>query len=64
VDLVVSNQLHAAWNEALASAGYEEGPSNFFLYVSRDLADELARIPDWSGAAHMNRGDGEGPGKL
>jgi hypothetical protein len=64
VDLVVSNQLHAAWNRALASAGYEEGPSNFFLYVSADLAEELGRIPDWSRDAHMNRGDGEGPANL
>jgi hypothetical protein len=64
VDLVVSNQLHAAWHQALASAGYEEGPSNFFLYYSEDLAEQLGTIPDWSREAHMNRGDGEGPGNL
>jgi hypothetical protein len=64
VDLIVSNQLHGAWNEALASAGYEEGPSNFFLYFSADLAEQLESIPGWSREAHMNRGDGEGPGNL
>jgi hypothetical protein len=64
VDLVVSNQLHATWNEALAASGYEEGPSNFFLYFSGDLAEQLGGILDWSRDAHMNRGDGEGPGNL
>jgi hypothetical protein len=64
VDLVVSNQLHGAWRRALAATGYEEGPSNFFLYFSEDLGDQLASIPDWSREAHINRGDGEGPGNL
>lgn len=64
VDLVVANQLHSAWHRALTSAGYEEGPSNFFLYFSEDLARQLGSIPDWSPEAHVNRGDGEGPGNL
>jgi hypothetical protein len=64
VDLVISNQLHAAWGEALERAGYEPGPSNFFFYVSEELSDELAKIDDWENRAHMNRGDGEGPENL
>jgi hypothetical protein len=56
--------LHAGWNEALVSAGYDEGPSNFFLYFSRDLGEQLGSIPDWSREAHVNRGDGEGPANL
>ena len=64
MDLIVSNQLHAGWNEALAAVGYEEGPSNFFLYFSGDLGEQLGSIPDWSREAHVNRGDGEGPENL
>ena len=64
VDLVVSNQLHPAWCEALESAGYEPGPSNFFFYTSEALEDALSDQPDWERGIHMNRGDGEGPGNL
>jgi hypothetical protein len=61
VDIVVSNQLHPAWCDALAKAGYEEGPSNFFFYFSEDLGRQLGARPGWDRRIHMNRGDGEGP---
>jgi hypothetical protein len=61
VDIVVSNQLHPAWCEALAMAGYTEGPSNFFFYFSEDLGRQLAARPTWDRRIHLNRGDGEGP---
>lgn len=64
VDLVVSNQLHPAWCEALESAGYELGPSNFFFYSSAALAEALSDQEDSERGIHMNRGDGEGPGHL
>ncbi len=64
VDIVVSNQLHPAWGGALREIGYEEGPSNFFFYFSADLASELGELPAWERHAHVNRGDGEGPGNL
>jgi len=64
VDLVVSNQLHPAWCDALKAAGYQEGPSNFFFYYSEGLAEDLRDIPAWRDGAHVNRGDGEGPGHL
>ena len=64
VDLVVSNQLHSAWCEALEAAGYQSGPSNLFFYYSTDLAGQLDPTPGWAGTAHMNRGDGEGPTNL
>ena len=57
VDLIVSNQLHAAWSKALADAGFWRGPSNFIFAASRKLA-ELARDP---AEIHINRGDGDGP---
>jgi hypothetical protein len=64
VDIVVSNQLHPVWSDALKAAGYERGPSNFFFYFSQDLADRLDAIPRWQDGIHLNRGDGEGPGHL
>jgi hypothetical protein len=64
VDIVVSNQLHPVWCDALKAAGYEQGPSNFFFYFSQELADRLAAISRWQDSIHVNRGDGEGPGHL
>jgi hypothetical protein len=64
VDLVVSNQLHPSWREALERVGYLEGPSNFFLYLSEAVAEELARVSGWEQGVHMNRGDGDGPENL
>jgi hypothetical protein len=64
VDIVVSNQFHPVWCEALRMTGYERGPSNFFFYFSEELADRLDAIPGWQHGVHLNRGDGEGPGHL
>ena len=61
VDLIISNQMHAAWGEALAQAGYLRGPSNFFLYFSQPLADTLCSRQDWQQRVHIDRGDGDGP---
>jgi hypothetical protein len=64
VDIVVSNQLHPVWCDALKAAGYQPGPSNFFFYYSEGLAEHLRGVPAWQAGAHLNRGDGEGPGHL
>jgi len=57
VDLIVSNQAHRSWVEALEVARFRSGPSNFAFAASKALA---ARIGDWN-LLHMNRGDGDGP---
>lgn len=57
VDLIVSNQSHRSWVEALEAARFRPGPSNFAFAASKALA---ARIGDWK-LLHMNRGDGDGP---
>ncbi|HTS63182.1 MAG TPA: hypothetical protein VMH28_14240 [Candidatus Acidoferrales bacterium] len=57
VDLIISNQMHVAWREALRAARFRAGPSNFVFAVSKPLA---ARFED-NGQAHINRGDGDGP---
>jgi len=61
VDLIVSNQSHAAWAAALAGCGFRTGPSNFIFAASKKLA---ALLDPWSahvGRIHLTRGDGDGP---
>jgi hypothetical protein len=59
VDLIVSNQLHAAWGDALRAAGFRQGASNFLLAVSPALAASAGGAG--AGEFHVNRGDGAGP---
>jgi hypothetical protein len=59
VDLIVSNQLHAAWRGALDGAGFRRGPSNFLFAASPALAALMPEAED--GEFHINRGDGDGP---
>ena len=61
VDLIVSNQSHAAWNDALVANGYRPGPSNFIFAASKKLA---ALLEPWDvnvARVHLTRGDGDGP---
>jgi hypothetical protein len=57
VDVIISNQSHAAWERALRTDGFFAGPSNFLLAASKGLAALGVRAADM----HMNRGDGDGP---
>ena len=59
VDLIVSNQLHAAWSRALLDAGFRLGPSNYLLAASPALAASTGTARD--DEFHINRGDGDGP---
>jgi hypothetical protein len=59
VDLIISNQLHAAWSRALLGAGFRRGPSNYLLALSPDFAAVAGTAPD--DQFHFNRGDGDGP---
>jgi hypothetical protein len=59
VDLIVSNQLHDGWRQALTGAGFRRGPSNFLFAASPALAALLEEAED--GEIHINRGDGDGP---
>jgi hypothetical protein len=59
VDLILSNQLHGGWNQALREAGFRLGPSNYLLALSPAL---VALVGDASEHGfHCNRGDGDGP---
>jgi hypothetical protein len=55
VDLIISNQGHPAWAEALRADGFFGGPSNFLFAASPAL--RAIGASDW----HINRGDGDGP---
>jgi hypothetical protein len=59
VDLIVSNQSHAAWSRALLEAGFRAGPSNYLVALSPAFAKAAgdAEADQW----HFNRGDGDGP---
>ncbi|MEN1939585.1 hypothetical protein WCE41_03265 [Luteimonas sp. MJ246] len=61
VDLVVSNQQHAAWGAALRRHGFLRGPSNYALAVSKGLHAALAPWDASADRIHMTRGDGDGP---
>ena len=61
VDLIVSNQSHAAWRQGLRRAGFFEGPTNFIFTASRKLAEQLRRHGIANDDLHLNRGDGDGP---
>ncbi len=57
VDLIVSNQLHASWVQALRDCGFRGGPSNYVFAASKGLAELIAPGAE----VHINRGDGDGP---
>jgi len=61
VDILVSNQAHPGWHDALIQAGFTAGPSNFILALSPALAEMLAPIEQTRSTFHINRGDGDGP---
>jgi hypothetical protein len=64
VDLIVSNQSHAAWCAALRSAGFLQGPSNFRFAGSRELAKILDPFPSTMGHSHLNWADSDRPVRL
>jgi len=57
VDLIVSNQCHKAWADALRRSGFLEGPSNFIFAAAKKLAALSSAFDEF----HINRGDGDGP---
>jgi hypothetical protein len=60
VDVIISNQSHAAWVNALRTDGFFRGPSNFLFAASKQLAAQSVPAAEM----HMNRGDGDGPVNL
>ena len=61
VDLIVTNQSHAAWCRALTACGFIEGPTNFLFAASPKLSAAFRPFDQCRGSFHVNRGDGDGP---
>lgn len=61
VDLIVTNQLHRTWGDAVLQSGYLSGPSNFGFAASPRLAAALEPFAREVHRIHMTRGDGDGP---
>ena len=61
VDLIVTNQSHAAWCAGTRDAGFLRGPSNFPFLASRELAKLVQPLPSNMPHCHLTRGDGDGP---
>ena len=57
MDLVVSNQAHKAWCQALAGCGFFQAESNFLFATSKKLSALLSgNLSDF----HLNRANGDG----
>ena len=61
VDLIVSNQAHIFWKNALKMNSFINGPSNFIFAASKVLSDKLKGNIQLRDHIHLTRGDGDGP---
>ncbi len=60
VDLIVSNQLHATWQNALEACGFMQGPSNFIFAINKGLSGQIQPFEEKKARIHMTRADGDG----
>ena len=60
MDLIVSNQSHPAWCQALRAAGFLRAKSNFIFAASKKLAEALAPFDRTTQHMHLTRADGDG----
>ena len=61
VDLMLSNQSHPAWCQALRRSAFLPAPSSLAFAASPELGRELRAIDPEGRGMHVNRGDGDGP---
>ena len=61
VDLIVSNQSHIFWKNALKMNSFINGPSNFIFASSSELSNKLVNNIKLKDHMHITRGDGDGP---
>lgn len=60
MDLIVSNQSHCVWGQALHQAGFFSSPSNFIFAAGKSLSALLQPIADTQSQMHFTRADGDG----
>ena len=61
VELMLSNQLHPAWGQALRRNAFLRAPSNYVFAPTAPLAERIHAIDPEMRGVHLNRGDGDGP---
>ncbi len=64
VDLIVSNQMAQVWRDAMRVCGYMSYQSNMIFAAPKGLWSELRKADPELKAAHLTRGDGDGPYNL
>ncbi|MGB9196728.1 MAG: hypothetical protein WCB53_07345 [Terriglobales bacterium] len=60
VDLIVSNQSHQVWCNALEESGFLKGPTNFVFAASKKLTALLQPLEENRDLFHITRADGDG----
>jgi hypothetical protein len=60
MDLIVSNQSHARWGQALEHSGFLQAPSNFIFAASKKLGALLEPFDETKSRIHFTRADGDG----
>jgi hypothetical protein len=60
VDLIVTNQSHHVWCNAVERVGFLKGPSNFVFATSRKLTELLQPLDENRKSFHITRADGDG----
>jgi hypothetical protein len=60
IDLVVTNQSHQAWSEAMERNGFLKGPTNFVFASSKKLTELLQPLEKNRPTIHITRADGDG----
>jgi hypothetical protein len=60
MDLIVSNQSHSAWCDALENSGFMTADSNFIFAASKKLAALLDPFEETKSRMHFTRADGDG----
>ncbi len=60
VDVVVTNQSHAAWAAAFAATGFLSYCSNYLVATSGEITQTLEKMPPGIDHLHITRGDGDG----
>ena len=63
-DIVVANLSHSRWRAAAEAAGMYQGPSNYILAVSKNVASMLDPFDEKKHQVHVTRGDGVGAHNL
>jgi hypothetical protein len=60
MDLILSNQSHAAWCRAFEHAGFLKAQSNFIFAASKKLSELLQPFEETRTRMHFTRADGDG----